>query len=86
MRVNSDGPGQGLQAYMRIDLWLAGTTGLALIEKTRMLMHPIPVKHEHEIAVALEKWSEQEHTLRALGDDYKLNAALKVAPLRVIMN
>ena len=85
LRVNSGEPGDGLQAYMRVYLWFAGTTGLALTEKTRMLMHPTPVKHEHEIADALEKWAEQERTLRAHGDDYKLNAAFKVTALRVLM-
>ena len=77
LRVNSGEPGKGLAAYMRVYLWFAGTTGLALTEKTRMLMHPNPVKHEYEIADALEKWSEQERTLRAHEDNYKLNAAFK---------
>ena len=86
LRVNSGEPGQGIQAYMRVYLWFAGTTGLALTEKTRVLMHPNPVKHESEIADALEKWAEQERTLRAHGDDYKLNAAFKVTALRVLMS
>ena len=51
-----------------------------------MLMHPNAVKHGHEMADALEKWSEQERTLRAHGDNYKLNAAYKVTALRVIMS
>ena len=85
LRVNSGEPGQGMQAYMRVYLWFAGTTGLALTEKTRVLMHPTPVKHESEIADALERWSEQERTLRAHGDEYKLNAAFKVTALRVLM-
>ena len=67
-------------------LWFAGTTSLALTEKTRMLMHPNPVKHEYEIADALERLSEQERTLRAHGDEYKLNAAFKVTALKVLMN
>merc|ERR1712175_54160 len=46
LRVNSGEPGQGIQAYMRVYLWFAGTTGLALTEKARLLMHPNPVKHE----------------------------------------
>ena len=86
LRVNSGEPGEGLEAYMRVYLWFAGTTGLALTEKTRVLMHPTPVRHEYEIADALEKWSEQERTLRAHGDDYKLNAAFKVTALRVLMS
>merc|ERR1712240_843522 len=61
--VNSGEPGEGMQAYMRVYLWFAGTTGLALTEKTRVLMHPNPVKHEHEIADALERWSEQKRIL-----------------------
>merc|ERR1711873_55771 len=50
-----------------------------------MLMQPTPVKHEYEIADALERWSEQERTLRAHGDEYKLSAAFKVTALRVLM-
>ena len=34
----------------------SSATGLALTEKTRMLMHPTPLKHAYEIADALEKW------------------------------
>ena len=85
LRVNSGEPGQGMKAYMRVYLWFAGTTSLALTEKTRTLMHPTPVKHEYEIADALEKWAEQERTLRAHGDDYKLSAVFKVTALRVLM-
>ena len=85
LRVNSGEPGEGMQAYMRVYLWFAGTTGLALTEKTRILMHPTAVKHEHEIADALERWSEQERILRAHGDEYKLSAAFKVTALRVLM-
>ena len=54
LRVNSGDPGDGIRAYMRVYLWFAGTTGLALTEKTRMLMQPTPVKHEYEVADALE--------------------------------
>ena len=86
LRVNSGTPGQGLQAYMRVYLWFAGTTGLALTEKTRMLMHPTPPKSEHEIADALEKWSEQERTLRAHGKNYELNVAFKVTALKILMS
>ena len=50
LRVNSGEPGEGLQAYMRVYLWFAGTAGLALTEKTRLIMHPTPAKHDHEIA------------------------------------
>ena len=86
LRVNSGETGDGLQAYMRLYLWFAGTTGLALTEKTRELMHPNPVKHDYEIADALKRWSERERTLRAHGDEYKLNAAFKVTALRVLMS
>ena len=78
LRVNSGEPGEGMQAYQRLYLWFAGTTGLALTEKTRALIHPIAAKHEGEIADALEMWAEKERTLRAHGDDYKLPAAFKV--------
>ena len=86
LRVNSGDPGDGLAAYMRVYLWFAGTTGLALTEKTRMLMHPKSPKHEHEVVDALEKWSEQERTLRAHGKNYELNVAFKVTALKILMS
>ena len=85
LRISSGETGDGLRAYMRLYLWFAGTTGLALTEKTRQLMSPTPVKHEYEIADALEKWSEQERTLRVHGDEYKLSAAFKMTALRMLM-
>ena len=39
-RVNSTETGEGTEAYQKIYSWFAGTTGLALSERTRMLMHP----------------------------------------------
>ena len=85
LRVNSGEPGEGLTVYMRIYLWFAGTTGLALSMKTQTIMNPMPPKHESEIADALEKWAESERTLRAHGDNYKLNAAFRVTALRILM-
>ena len=51
-----------------------------------MLMHPTPPKNEHEIADALEKWAEQERTLKMHGADYELGAACKVTALHTIMS
>ena len=58
LRVNSGETGDGLRAYMRLYLWFAGITGRALTEKASQPMAPTPAKHEHEIADALEKWSD----------------------------
>ena len=53
LRVNSGEPGHGMDAYMRLYVWFSGTTGLALTEMTRALMHPSSPKYDHEIADAL---------------------------------
>ena len=66
LRVSSVEPGEGMQAYMKVYLWFAGTTGLALTEISRMVMQPVPPKNDFEIADALEKWMEQERRVRAL--------------------
>ena len=79
-------PGNGVKAYMRVYLWFAGTTGLALQEKMMYLMRPVQTTNEHEIADALEKWSEQERTMKMHGTDYELGAACKITALRTIMN
>merc|ERR1712023_568154 len=57
LRVNSGEPGDGIAAYMRIYLWFAGTTALALTERTQRVMSPNPVKHEAELADAIERWA-----------------------------
>ena len=84
VRVNSGELGQGLAAYQKIYLWFAGTTGLALSQRMTNLMNP--PKHEHEIAEAIEKWSESERILRAHGDSYQLKAAFRITALRAIMS
>ena len=84
LRVNSSGA--GLEAYQKVYLWFAGTTGLALSERTRMLINPEAPRREEDIADALEKWCEQERLLPAHGEDYKLSAAFKVTALKVLMN
>ena len=58
LRVNSDEPGQRLEAYTRVQLWFAGITAFAVTEKTSMKMHLYPPRHEDEIAYALWKWAE----------------------------
>ena len=85
LRVSSSEPGDGLESYQKVYLWFAGTTGLALAERTRMLMGPEPPKREEDIAESLEKWCEQERLLQAHGEDYRLSAAFKVTALRVLM-
>ena len=54
-------------------------------EKKRQLMAPSLVKHEHEIADALDKWSEALETLRAHGEKYEFSAPYKVAVLGRLM-
>lgn len=84
LRVNS-GDGRRLEC-VHAALPMARTNpGLAVTEKTPLLMQPTAVTHKHEIANELEKLSEQERIFGAHGDDYKFNAAFKVTPLRVLM-
>ena len=84
LRVNSGEPGQGLLAYQRIYLGFAGTTGVALSQRLTNLMNPAPPNNEHEIAEAIEKWSDSESILRAHGEAYHLKAACLITALRAI--
>ena len=86
LRVNSGEPGDGMSAYMRIYLWFAGTTALALTERTQRVMSPNPVKNEAELADAIEKWAEQERVLRAHGPQYELGAGFKISALKILMS
>ena len=85
LKVKICEPGDGFGAYMRVYLWYAGTTGMALSEKMSACMTPKVPTHEHELADYLDRWAEQERTLRARGEDYAMAPALKVTALRTIM-
>ena len=71
---------------MRVYLWFAGTTGLALTEVMRRAMRPEPAKFDYEIADILEKWLEQERRLRQHGDQYHISSGVKLNALRSIMD
>ena len=58
LRVASAESGEGVEAYMRVYLWFAGTTGLALSEATSRAMRPATPNNDYEIADALERWME----------------------------
>ena len=60
LRVQSGQAGEGMQAYQKIYLWFAGTSGLALSERTRMLMHPEAPKREEDIAEVLENGANKK--------------------------
>ena len=55
LRVSSVEPGKGVDAYMKIYLWFAGTTGLALTEMSRMVMQPKAPNNDYDTADALDK-------------------------------
>jgi hypothetical protein len=85
IRVKSVEEGQGLLAYQRMYKWFSGTTGLALTERTKMVMSPVQPRREDEIADAVDKWREQVRALESFGDMYKLSLAFKVTALKSLM-
>ena len=85
-RVGLTDTGAGLLAYQRLYLWFAGTSGLALSERVRLLMNPEPIKRDEDLDEALERWFEQNRLIAMHGSEYKLAALFKITALRIMMS
>ena len=77
--------GNGLAAYMRIYSWYAGTTSMALNERSKLIMNPTPPLKEENLADALDQWHEQLETLEQHGINYELNPVYKLTDLKMLM-
>ena len=73
LRVNSAPAGDGITANQKLYLWFAGTSELALQERTRITMSPGAAKKDEDVADQIEKWLEQVRLLEQHGDEYVLN-------------
>ena len=50
-RVRAAAHGKGINAYINMYKWFTGTTGMAITERMKNIMHPGTPKNEHEIFI-----------------------------------
>ena len=62
-KVSSALQGEGLKAFVRIHEWFSKTTELGRTNRIIDIMRPDAVKHDHEIATAVEKWKERDRRI-----------------------
>ena len=84
LRVKSVISGRGLEAFVRIYKWFAGTSGMGLSERARVIMAPTAPKSEGDIAEALDKWLEGLRLLQS-HKGYRMSIQLKVTALEMLM-
>ena len=77
--------GDGMRAYGVLYRWFTDVSGLGLVEQSRRLMHPEPVKREEELSEAVEAWMDKLRRLEAHGDKYKLPAVYKLTALKAML-
>ena len=77
--------GNGIKAYARLRHWYMGTSGMAITQRTQVIMNPTVPKSEEAIADAIDKWKEQIRIMDAMGAEYALPAAFKKTALRQLM-
>ena len=76
----------GAKAYVTVYAWFMESTGLKLAERRGAWMNPPPVKHEHEIADAVEAWEREEMELRKLDPvSQELPECFKVIALKSLL-
>ena len=78
-------PGDGMKAYGVLYRWFTEVSGLGLVEQSRRLMHPEPVKREEELSEAVEAWMDKLRRLEAHGEKYKLPAVYKLTALKAML-
>ena len=59
--------GKGIEAYQKLYKWYSGTTGIGLMERTKLAMNPIAPKREEDMAGALDMWLERVKELKRYG-------------------
>ena len=85
-RVRAVMQGQGVKEYMNLHRWLTGTTGMAISQRVKHLVHPNTPNKESEITDALDKRVEAKRNLAAITKDYELGESLQLVALECIMH
>ena len=70
---------------MRLIMWYSTTSGEALQERIRMVMHPPTPKKDEEILPVIEQWSKEIRQIGEHGSEYELPPMFKITALRMIM-
>ena len=84
LRVKAVKSGRGLEAFVRIYKWFAGTSGMGLSERARVIMAPTAPKSEGDIAEAVDKWLEGLRLLQS-HKGYRMIIRLRVTALKMLM-
>ena len=74
--------GEGMWAYVRIHKWFSQTTEQGMLNRRTNIMNPEPVKHDWEVAGAIERWEERCRTLREEEQEEELPERYKMAAIR----
>ena len=58
---------------------------MAMSQRTKIVMTPIPAKKEEDIADSIDKWLEQLRAVEEMGDQYIMQPVFKIAALKSLM-
>ena len=84
LRVKAVKSGRGLEAFVRIYKWFAGTSGMGLSERARVIMAPTAPKSEGDMAESVDKWLEGLRLLQS-HKGYRMSIQLRVTALKMLM-
>ena len=85
-RVSEGESNDGIMAYQRVYLWMAGISGQALNDRLGEILKPTSVKKAEDVADALSRWLEQIKHMDHHGTDYKLSIPIKVASMKTLLS
>ena len=80
------GESGGLVAYYWLHRWFVKTTGPALQEEMKKVMHPTPVAKGEFLMGHLEEWELTVSKLEKYGADYALSTMVRINALEIMMS
>ena len=84
-KIKGVAQGEGFWAYLRVHKWFQQTTEQGMINRRTNIMNPDPVKHDWELAGAIERWEERYRTLHEEEKDECLPEKYRMAALRKML-
>ena len=61
-KIKGVAQGDRYWAYLRVHKWFSQTTEKGMINRRTNIMNPDPIKHDWEVAGAIERWEERYRT------------------------
>ena len=85
IKIENGDPSKGVHSLLKLIHWYSTTSGEAVQERIRVIMHPPTPKKDEEIFMTVENWIKEIRQIEEHGSEYHLPPMFKITALRMIM-